>query len=200
MAISTYAELQSAIADTLNRDDLTATIPTFIRLAEANLNRDVEHWKREKRATVTADSRYTELPSDFHAPIMLHVGGQADPLQPASQNEMMRKRAKYDVANTPRFYALTGGEIELYPTPSEAVTLEMSYKADIPALSDDTPTNWALDAFPDAYLYGALIHTAPYLHEDQRTATWAALYQSAIDGIRAEGWNARQGGRLVIRG
>ena len=35
MALSNYTELQASIADTLNRDDLTAVIPDFVRLAEA---------------------------------------------------------------------------------------------------------------------------------------------------------------------
>lgn len=39
MSISTYAELKTSIADFLNRDDLTAVIPTFIDLTEAKLKR-----------------------------------------------------------------------------------------------------------------------------------------------------------------
>ena len=35
MAISTYSELQSAVADWLNRTDLTVVIPSFVTLAEA---------------------------------------------------------------------------------------------------------------------------------------------------------------------
>ena len=49
MALSTYAELKAHVADTLNRDDLTSVIPTFIVAAEAQLNRDVRHWKMEQR-------------------------------------------------------------------------------------------------------------------------------------------------------
>ena len=50
MAITTYAELQSSIADFLDRDDLTSVIPTFISLAEADMNRQIRHWRQEKRA------------------------------------------------------------------------------------------------------------------------------------------------------
>ena len=38
MAIGTYAELQTAVANWLDRDDLTARIPEFIALAEAKMN------------------------------------------------------------------------------------------------------------------------------------------------------------------
>ena len=39
MAIGTYAELQTAVANWLDRDDLTDRIPEFIALAEAKMNR-----------------------------------------------------------------------------------------------------------------------------------------------------------------
>ena len=39
MPITTYSELQQAIADWMNRADLSATIPNFIANAEARLNR-----------------------------------------------------------------------------------------------------------------------------------------------------------------
>jgi len=37
--------------------------------------------------------------------------------------------------------------------------------------------------YPDVYLYGALLHSAPYLKEDQRAQTWAALYTTAVERI-----------------
>ena len=46
MAITTYAELKSSIANWLNRDDLTSVIPDFISLAEAQIARDVRHWRQ----------------------------------------------------------------------------------------------------------------------------------------------------------
>ncbi len=43
MAVGTYAELKTSIADFLNRDDLTSAVPDFIKLAEADMNRKVKH-------------------------------------------------------------------------------------------------------------------------------------------------------------
>ena len=39
MAIGTYSELQTAVANWLDRDDLTDRIQEFIALAEARMNR-----------------------------------------------------------------------------------------------------------------------------------------------------------------
>jgi hypothetical protein len=54
------------------------------------------------------------------------------------------------------------------------------YYAKIPTLSDSVTTNWLLTYHPDIYLYGALLHSAPYLKEDERASTWAALYSAAV--------------------
>ena len=74
MAISTYAELQSAVGDFLNRQDLTTVIPTFIALAEADLNRSIRHRSMLTRSTATIDSQFTALPTDF-------LGSQEHPVE-----------------------------------------------------------------------------------------------------------------------
>ncbi len=51
MSISTYAELQTAVGNWLNRADLTARIPEFIELFEARVKRDLRVRQMEKRAT-----------------------------------------------------------------------------------------------------------------------------------------------------
>ena len=53
MAITTYATLQTAIANFLARSDLTAQIPDFITMAEARMNRELETRAQEKRSTAT---------------------------------------------------------------------------------------------------------------------------------------------------
>ena len=66
MALTTYTELKASIADFLNRDDLTTVIPDFITLAEAQINRDVRHWKMEARSSGVQDAtdEYMQIPSD----------------------------------------------------------------------------------------------------------------------------------------
>jgi hypothetical protein len=54
----------------------------------------------------------------------------------------------------------------------------------------------------DAYLYGSLLHAAPYLGEDQRAQVWASLYKNAIDAINLEDDKAKASGaahRMRIR-
>ena len=67
MAITTYSELKTAIADFLARDDLTNEIDTFIDLAESRISRELETRSQDTRTTLTttADNAYVSLPSDM---------------------------------------------------------------------------------------------------------------------------------------
>lgn len=204
MPITTYSELQTVIADFLDRDDQTTRIQTFIDLAEAAMDRQVRHWRMERRSIALADTQYTAFPNDFLEPVRFVL--KANPpsaVELIGQGEMMDRRlASADTAGKPRYYAITDGTIELFPTPDTGYDLEMTYYAAIPKLSASTATNWVLQYHPDAYLYGALIHSAPFLGEDARIQTWAALFQSSIDAINIENERAKTGGsgrRLTIR-
>jgi hypothetical protein len=61
--------------------------------------------------------------------------------------------------------------------------MELLYLAKIPALSDSNTSNWLLSEAPDVYLYGSLVHSAPYLQEDDRLGVWAQLYGAAVERV-----------------
>lgn len=194
MSISTYAELKSSIADFLNRDDLTSVIPTFISLAEAEMNRKIRHWRLEERTTISASGQYTAIPSDFVAPIRLSLDTDSVALELINSQEMQEARqSANDVAGKPRYYALSKGEIELFPTPNGTYTVDLTYRKKIDALSDSNTINVILDNFPDAYLYGALMHSAPYLADDGRVAVWGNLYAQAMEAILRDNSDAKFG-------
>ena len=205
MAITTYAELKTSITDFLNRDDLTTVTPTFISLAEADMQRRVRHWRQEKRSNANLNSRYSDVPGDFLEVIRFGVTGDNNStLEMISQSQMLDRRMQNgNTSGSPRYYALTAGEIELFPSPSAITSTELYYYSKIDPLSDSTASNWMLANHPDAYLYGSLVHSAPYLADDSRITMWSALYQAAIDAINAESESVKFGGsgrRLNIRG
>jgi hypothetical protein len=204
MAITTYDELKAAVADFLNRDDLATSAATFISLAEAGMQRSLRHWRMEKRANAVIDTQYSAIPADFLQVIRFHItSGTTRPLELISQSELLERKA--NTSNTlggPSYYAMTAGEIEVFPVPDGDYDAELHYYSEVPALSAANPTNWVLEYFPDLYLYGALVHSAPYLKEDERTQVWAALYRSAIDAINEDSERGKFGGsgrRLKIR-
>jgi hypothetical protein len=204
MPITTYAELKINIADFLNRDDLTSVSSTFVSLAEADLNRQIRHWRQEKRSTAEIDTQYSAIPADMLEVIRFYItSGDTRPLELISQAEMLdRKFRNLNTSGQPAYYAVTAGELEVYPVPDGTYTSELYYFGKTDALSDSNTSNWILEHYPDAYLYGSLIHSAPYLKDDARIQVWAALYQNAIDAINQASEKAKFGGsgrRMKIR-
>ena len=204
MPLTNYTELQTSIAEFLNRDDLAAKIPDFIVLAEAQMNAELRHWRMEKRATASLDSQYTAVPDDFIQPVRFSItGAQISSLSQTDSKTITDLRtANNNPSGRPTEYSILDGSIEVYPTPDATYTLELLYYEKLDALNSGNPTNWVLTTYPNAYLYGSLLHSAPYLMEDQRINVWAQFYQKAIDDINQEAVNSKTaaaGRRIKIR-
>ena len=206
MALTTFTELKASIADFLNRDDLTTVIPDFISLAEAQINRDIRHWNMEARSDgqQTGGDEYMQYPADWVETIRLHLTGTGTSVvNPISRDAMADKRASAeDISGTPMYYTHADGQFQLYPTPSADTDFELLYYQKIPSLISNAD-NWLLLDSPDVYLYGALIHSAPYLAEDERVAIWAQMYSAAVARLNEASESARYSGsglRLKIRG
>ena len=197
MPITTYTELKTAIADFLNRDDLSAAVPTFISLAEAQMDRDIRHWRQEKRVETTLDEQYENLPTDFMEwqDVSLSDGTG---LQLISMADMQDRKRRSQAAGKPLYFRSTADQLEFYPAPDGNYTLSLQYYARTPALTDADPTNWVLVYAPDVYLYGALVHSAPYLKDDPRIQVWAALYQNAVEALRRESERGKHSGPLKM--
>jgi len=194
MTLATYAEIKAAISDTLARDDLTDTqLSGFVRMAEAQMSRIIRHRLMETRATGSVDGRFYAVPADWVETIRFHLPDVPQRLDLIGHGALQDMRVS-GVTGVPGYYAHIGAEFELFPVPSEAYTAELIYYAAIPALSDLAPTNWLLATAPDAYLYGALIHSAPLLQEDARIAVWAGLFQAAVEGLNAASDKAKWSG------
>lgn len=200
MTLSNYSELQTAVADFLDRDDLTSIVPSFIALAEANISRDLRHWRMVTKTTLTVDAQYEDLPSDWLETIRLTLDSSSGrKVELGSLAEIMENRERgADSTGTPQLYAHVGSQMEFWPTPDGSYSAEMLYYAKVPDLATNT-TNWLLTYAPDAYLYGALVHSAPYLQEDARVQAWAALYVAAVSKLNEESNSARGSGTLRMR-
>lgn len=204
MAISTYAELQDAVAVWLNSPDVEQSVGTLISLTEADINRRLRHYKMTKRSVAEIDSQFSATPSDYLQTIRFSItNGSTNALDVISQNELLdRKSLSSNTAGTPKFYAFTGEQFEFYPVPDSTYDAELVYYAGIEALSDQNTSNWLLSDAPDVYLYGTLAQSAPFLGEDTRLPVWNSLYETALSGLNNASEVARFGGtglRLNIR-
>jgi hypothetical protein len=201
MAITTYSELQSTIADWLNRDDLTSVIPSFITLAETQFNRQFRSPDMVTRATVTIDEEYEDRPSDWLETIRYQVTtNPITVMEFVTPEEAIIQKTKFSTTGTPLFFSTVGTQFQHIPAPSTTFTGELVYYGKIPALANDNTTNWLLTSNPDLYLYGSLVQASPYLKEDERISVWVSIYDRLAEDFRVSNERARTGSsRLATR-
>jgi len=208
--ITDYASLQTAVTEYLARDQdaaLIARIPTFIQLAEAKFNRQLFVRQMEARSTTVTDTsddepEFISLPSDFQSMRRMRLssvtGKPALEFKSGTQMDEYRYQTS-NVTGQPRYFTILGDEIELAPTPDAEYTIEMVYRKNVPALRTNL-TNWLLTLAPDAYLYGALLETAPYIKEDGRVQTWGAGFVGAIESLNRLGLTSTfNAGPMTVR-
>ena len=184
MAFSTYAGLKTAMADWLNREDLSQQIPDFIELARHTLNKVCRTtWMvKTDNVTIPINTRNASFPADMLEPIFICNSTDDDGTleQVSVQHLTMLRRSRLRATGTPRFFAQVGRKIEVAPTPSAQITLEVSYYKTIAALSADGDTNDVLTNDPDLMLYTALLHASPFLKDDQKTMLFGSLVAQQV--------------------
>ena len=198
----TYAELKTAIANYLNRSDLTSDLDTFIDNVEAELNRRLRTKDMIKRATATADSQYLAVPTDWIEAINVEItSNDFSPLfQQSIESLDVYRKANNNSTGQPVYFAMVDDSIELAPTPDAEYTLQLTYYAKISALSDSNTSNFVSVSHPDVYLYGALKHASIFLMEDERIPMFTQQFEKALEEMRLEQEKAAFGkGSLMMR-
>src|SRR5581483_617757 len=165
----TYAGLQASIQEFLNRPDLASAIPTFITLAENQINRRIRVADMMASTTLSVSSAATNLPSDFNGVVSFELPSGNAPLRYEKPEGLRAQRnLNYASAGTPFMWTIIGTTLETCPAPSGTFACQLVYYQRLPALSGSQTTNWLLTKHPDIYLYGSLLQTAPYLKDDAR--------------------------------
>jgi hypothetical protein len=196
MAITTYAELQTATANWLDRTDLTSRIPEFIELAEANFNRLIRQPDMiAKDDSFSIASRYTTLPTDTLQIIRIVVDlSPVIVLEYMTPEEISERRIVMNATGRPYYFTTIGGstdQLEVLPSPDSTYTSSIVYYTRIAALTDAATSNWLLAAHPDIYLFGTLVEAEPYLKNDERLSMWAARLDKALNDLRLQGQRER---------
>lgn len=196
MGLANYSELQTSIAEELDRSDLTAKIPDFIVLAESRINSEVRIREMLTRASFSISSRYTSLPSNFlEMRDFRLLTNPVRPLQYVNSQEMTRY---YDTAAKPPTYYTIHEDIELDSPPDTSYSGEIIYYKQVDPLAT-TSTNAILTRAPSLYLYGALLESAPYLLNDERMQTWNALYTGHLAALHKSDRKSQRGHNPVAR-
>lgn len=183
-----YTALQAQIAAWLDRTDVTAQIPDFIALAEAEMKRRLR--RSSTRATITISAEETSLPDDVAELRSLHLTTGIPtvdrPMRNCTYAMLATSRAKHrGETGRPVDFAMMGQTLIVSPAPDQTYTASIYYYRQLTPLAD-TPTNTILSEAPDAYLYGALLQAAPFLEHDIRIPTWQVKFKNAIEQLNQQ--------------
>jgi len=193
MALASYSDLQTAVADYLNRADLTNVIPNFVTLAEAKFNRKLRVINMETRSNGTIGTEFASVPTDYleTRSFKLQMGSSWLPnLQYVGEEEIAAIKTCIPTGFS-KFYTIVNGAFDIVPAPGAGTIFELNYYAQIPALSVTNTSNWLLVKSPDLYLYGSLLEAEAYLKNDERLPIWSAAWQSTIDDMMLESQRAK---------
>ncbi len=199
MALANYGQLKTSVASLLNRADLDAVIPDFIAMLEAQVNREVRFRNRRQEgdATLAFTNGSATLPTDFiEARTVVFLSTprvRMEYLSPSAFENLYTT----DTPGTPANFTIVGDTLKSGPHPNSAVGARITYYKRLDALAADADTNWLLTYHPDVYLYGAALHSAPYLGEDSRLQTWVGLMENASLQVAGDDSRARWNGAPV---
>jgi len=187
MALATYSDLKTSIANWLNRSDLTTEIANdFIVLTEADLNSKLRVRKMITSTSITIDSETESLPTDFLQvrDFFITSGGTKYALKYITPAQMDQIRGS-STTGMPSAYTILGDNFRFAPIPDSAHTGTLNYYAKFAALSDTNTSNYILASHPAIYLYGSLYHAANFLGgvDPQRLQQWQGMYTTAMERL-----------------
>ena len=213
MAIGTYDELKTAVANWLDRDDLTDRIPEFIALAEARMNRalrvsmmvNVDETTLGGATALVSGTRDYSLPSGYLQMIDFHL--RTSPIVTLSYitPENMNRMWAGSQSGKPQSYTVFSDnasgtpvkKVRLGPAPDSNYDYSVMFYKKIDALSASNTTEPMLTDNPDVYLYGALLEAEPFLMNDQRIQLWATALTEAVNQIQQQDNKDRHSGSTM---
>jgi hypothetical protein len=192
MALNTNADLQAAIADWLNRSDLSAQIPDFLTLAQLKINRRLSIVEQEILTDITPKAQATTLPVGTKFVISVS-DSKGRPIEAVSMSELLDYAPEGGAVTR---YSVSGDSIYFAPTPESTSTETYSvlYSAD----KDLNGGNNGPVLLQDIYLNAALHEAYVYLKDDGRVAYFKGMVDEGVANVQAR--RAKQGiGRARIK-
>jgi hypothetical protein len=196
---TTYSTLLSEVASYLGRADLTATIPTFVQLAQARINRDVRCVEMEtKNASFSITGEYVNLPTGFLAVKHFYLNtSPRQALEPADAGTMTERTS----TDQPKYFSVEAGQFRFSPVPNATYSATLIYyvkPATLVATSAETNTLFPSVA-PDLYLYASLLEAESFIQNDPRLGTWAEAYRRGVESLNTGAKGSKHSGPLMTR-
>lgn len=192
MSISTFAELKTAIADHMARDDLTSFLPDFIVLGETILNFGMQSAEysieplrvrdMETTSTLTPTDGVVSLPSTFLQP--RRVVEDTSPRRPLEYitPETVDYFYPTESSGLADHYTIIGSSLYTYPLASNDI--DVHHYRTIPPLASNDP-NWLLTKNPNIYLRASLLQAYLFCKDDAEAVKQGSILKALIAGMNA---------------
>lgn len=190
-----YADIQSRIADELNRQDLTSQIQ--VEILSAISHYDVEHaWFNESQSSFSCSSSvaFVAVPVDMvveGAPFQITVGSVNQNLGKISYEDYLNRQQSVSIGQ-PTLYAYYQDQFWLYPTPNQNYLLTLPYTKILTTLTGSNTNAW-LTYFEDMIRARAKAAVRiNYLHEQGALQEQVAFAMRRDDVLSAMEYAARE--------
>lgn len=201
MALVSYADLQTQVANWLARDDLTAYIPDMITLFECAAARKLKVRLQETTITLATTNGIGTLPSDYLGYRRVTWNGSpnqnleyvAPPLWAA---EWIPNSDGSLVTGIPAIFTIEGSNLRIKPLDDSGLTFDYFQKP--AALSG--ALNWLYTNHQDAYLFGVLAEANAFNKNIDPAGLWKARRDEVFQEISMLDFNERQGMAIRVFG
>ena len=178
LEINTYDGLVAAIADFLNKKNLSAQIPLFIRLAERVIFRELRCPANEKVGLYQGVLGVVDYPNDLlEAKLVSYNNIPLERKTDAQMKEMLERGEK----GQPLYFGRKLAKLYVYPIPDVEGDLELEYYADYSGNYDSAIFGVA----GDLYLFGALAEAYTYLKKPDEAQFWNSRLMSAMNDLNS---------------
>lgn len=188
MAITTYAQLQTAVNDWSHRT--VSQVTDFIALAEKRINAALSSRLGEVESTLTGTigSRYIALPSGYVANRGLWLTTYGNRIEiifvPPEELPVITT-----TNGQPYYYTIDGSNVAFdYPN-SEAFTYTFRYKKGYDIAT--TLTNDILTRYPGVYLYGSLVEASAFSRDMNALEMFEAKFEIAMQECQSSEQESR---------
>lgn len=199
LALTSYAELQLAVADALNRGDIKNIVPVMVALAEAGLRND-GRVRNLTNAAFSVDADDEALPAGLKVLESVAHNGPTyyGPIEKVGADMIGTLKGLYGESGVPAYCADVGGSLRFAPVPDTTYSLKITYWQTITALASGA--NWLYTNHPHIYFFATLAQAGPWVKGDVNAmgvvADAQGQLEDAIAKLDNEVWDRQWGGTL----
>lgn len=197
--MTTYATLKADVSTWLVRTVSDTEIAGFLRLAEADIRRDVRVRAMETSEDISITSRTATVPTTLLSARRFTLDHSTDRALEYLTPEVLYDSIVYGSTGTPRYYTIEGTNFVFAPEPSGTNTGKLLYYTSFDALTLDADTNWLLANAYDVYLWAVCRYVAMSVQDFEQAMGFKAAYESSVMQTNSTDQRGRYSGSTLKR-